>query len=768
MSKKKKTVTAPRSFDPGKGRPKEYLAYLNWQEMQALQRLNGEGPYKGPRGIPSFVLGGFGSAGSGTYSSSGQQQKSSTTGARGPTGPRGEARASPAGTAGGGAGSVSRTSGSQEGSRQGGGGSGVGAGTSPSGTRGAGAARTVDSSGRTTGPSGPLSAPARTQPSADTSARQVAATNDASRALQSTSALKSDFQSGGIKQISVGPMGTPVTVGGQIKGAIRGVQKQASYAPVGSAFGPRAGLDRTVGTVSPSQIAADAAMNRLASGSNVLTGYPEKIQERVTPVPTSGPNRGLGTSPAAPSRYAAAAENIYAGANSPFADPGVQSYDPNTYNRIQAPRVESTYGGYGDFTTPADTYNRLGRVVSSAYGVSKVPYSPEAQKTFGESVVGAFESAKNALGLGASIPEPTEQLRVLSPAEQALRRSYAAYESSATLPSYTPKQFGDRLVTTGSVTREYSPEEMDRLNESDSVSRSLRDRYQQTQIYSPDYDGPQGGVQIVEVPEESGISALNRPRGAAATYTQSYDVPSDDVIDVTQEAYERERDYDVRPPVFSGDFSGSPVQGEPSTAPSTAPYAKEQFPVYVSPEIQKEMERINRLNEAGIATQKRAPFFGPALSAADAIRGLVTGNKTAEADAALKRQYMQSSNEQKAALEAKYPNLTKFANDVGVGSQLPESNYRNWAERSGLIGSGARERGGNDGTNIGIAALPANRPAVTPSPGGGTGTSTPSGDRPYIHYQWDLGINIPSPGDPNYNDYQRYLEQRAAARAAYG
>ena len=36
----KKKVTAPLSYDPGKGRPKEHLAYLNWQEMQQLQRLN--------------------------------------------------------------------------------------------------------------------------------------------------------------------------------------------------------------------------------------------------------------------------------------------------------------------------------------------------------------------------------------------------------------------------------------------------------------------------------------------------------------------------------------------------------------------------------------------------------------------------------------------------------------------------------------------------------------------------------------------------------
>lgn len=50
----KKKVTAPLSYDPGKGRPKEHLAYLNWQEMQQLQRLNGGNMERGPRGLPSF------------------------------------------------------------------------------------------------------------------------------------------------------------------------------------------------------------------------------------------------------------------------------------------------------------------------------------------------------------------------------------------------------------------------------------------------------------------------------------------------------------------------------------------------------------------------------------------------------------------------------------------------------------------------------------------------------------------------------------------
>lgn len=50
----KKKVTAPLTYNPGRGRPNEHLAYLNRQEMQALMRLNGGNQERGPRNLPSF------------------------------------------------------------------------------------------------------------------------------------------------------------------------------------------------------------------------------------------------------------------------------------------------------------------------------------------------------------------------------------------------------------------------------------------------------------------------------------------------------------------------------------------------------------------------------------------------------------------------------------------------------------------------------------------------------------------------------------------
>lgn len=99
-----KSVKAPLTYNPSKGRPKEHLAYLNKGEMKALRLLNGNNIERGPSGLPSFPP--ADAAGSSSKASS---SKPSSTGARGPTGPSGQARSSPAGNKGGAPGSVSRS-----------------------------------------------------------------------------------------------------------------------------------------------------------------------------------------------------------------------------------------------------------------------------------------------------------------------------------------------------------------------------------------------------------------------------------------------------------------------------------------------------------------------------------------------------------------------------------------------------------------------------------------------------------------------------------
>jgi hypothetical protein len=188
-------------------------------------------------------------------------------------------------------------------------------------------------------------------------------------------------------------------------------------------------------------------------------------------------------------------------------------------------------------------------------------------------------------------------------------------------------------------------------------------------------------------------------------------------------------------------------------------------PKYVAPEVQEVMGDQEKLNKMGIGVMKRVPVVGPVVTATDALTKLFTGETIAGGSAELKRAYMQATDEQKAVLEDKHPNLTKFASDAGLTPKRDMSNYTNWAEKSGLRAPPSREGGGE---NSGIASLggrPKGDETTTPTPD--TPSTTP-GRRPDIYYMWDLGVNVPSPGDPNYTQYQTYLAERLSARQAVG
>lgn len=75
-----KSVKAPLTYNPGKGRPKEHLAYLNKGEMKALRLLNGNNMERGPGGLPSFPpADARGSSSKASSSTSKTTTKSSTT-----------------------------------------------------------------------------------------------------------------------------------------------------------------------------------------------------------------------------------------------------------------------------------------------------------------------------------------------------------------------------------------------------------------------------------------------------------------------------------------------------------------------------------------------------------------------------------------------------------------------------------------------------------------------------------------------------------------
>ena len=212
-----KKITAPHSYEPGKGRPKEYLAYLNEREMAYLRSINGNNMERGPRGLPSFppedAVGSSSKAGS---------TKSTTSSGAGRDSSRGLGQ----GAGGAAVGRSPSGSSPSSGGNLGGGGKGApgSSPSSPGGLRGAGGnygpgsgrpGTTSSPGGGYKGPSSPMGGQGPSY-SNDTKAQQEAQVRDAIKAVKNSPAFRNDASSGGIRTLSVGPIGTPVNVGPRV------------------------------------------------------------------------------------------------------------------------------------------------------------------------------------------------------------------------------------------------------------------------------------------------------------------------------------------------------------------------------------------------------------------------------------------------------------------------------------------------------------------------------------------------------------------------
>lgn len=208
-----KKVTAPKTYDPGKGRPKEHLAYLNEREMAYLRSINGNNMERGPRGLPSFPpddsLGSSSKAGTASGTST-----SKTTGAGGQPGAGGQ-----------------RGAGSNTGPGSGRPGTASGAQQAANSQSAASASRSAQSG--YSGPASPMGGQG-TSFSRDTAAQQAAQVRDAINAVRSSPSFRTDAAAGGIKSLNVGPMGVSVNVG-------KTIAPSAARAPEGM-YGPRVGI----------------------------------------------------------------------------------------------------------------------------------------------------------------------------------------------------------------------------------------------------------------------------------------------------------------------------------------------------------------------------------------------------------------------------------------------------------------------------------------------------------------------------------------------
>lgn len=675
MSKKK--VTAPVTYNPGKGRPKEHLAYLNWQEMQELQRINGGNVERGPRGLPSFAddsasskgvsRGGQGAVGSGsTKTSTGSVSKS---------------------------GSSSKTTSSNKSGSTGGGGAGrdssrglgVGAGGSAIGRGGdAGAKGGVGGQKSSTQKAG--------MNARDAQFKQIAESTRASSALKKSPAANTDLSKGGIKTLNVGPMGTPVKVksgilGGQIKGAI----SRTADAPVKS---PMSGQGASFNSALDARIDTFQRINdaRLAT---------KKVFE--------------GTTPRAP-------------------------------QGVFGPRVPAGTGYLRTATMP-------GMITT---GMTS-PYSGVAPPRFNaEQTLRAYEAAK--------VDAAKDQSRVptTSPTLPSLTRP--AYGETG-LPSLNRPAYeaaGLASLARPAYETGYSPISITRPGETVMVGKtkpSLR------LDEKPPYAGAEKVLSVESLP------SVPRPGYTRVTniFATNPRKLTKDLREVINEGYEKFR------PGMEDTAFGVPGPETPTTdyvddGTVTRSLKSDDVygPKFVDPAIQEEMRKQDKLNRAGIRVAKAVTGpVGRAFSVADTLRKVFTGKTTAEATADLKRAYMQASSAQRAELEKTYPNLTKFAADAGIEPQLPMSNYTDWSRANRLAETSGRGDVREQGISGGIADITSTA-GTGATPSGTSSTASTASARPYIYYEWDLGINVPSPGEPKYTEYQKYLKERADSQKALG
>lgn len=693
-----KKITAPHSYDPGKGRPKEYLAYLNQREMDYLRSINGNNMERGPRGLPSFPP----EDAVGSSSKAGSTKSTSSSGA-GRDSSRGLGQ---------GAGGSAVGRGPSGGGNLGGGNKGPGGPSGPNSGPSRSSSPSTGGGGKGPGgPSGPNSAPSRSPSSpmggqgpsfsspksaggynADRAAQQRAQVNDTRSAVKNTPAARNDLAVGGIRTLSVGPMGTPVNVG------------------------PR---------VAPTRNTISVAGGWGVAGVGVA-------------------QRGV---------------------------PNVRS--PSTSGRPEGAAVRDMVAGYSA-APKKEFYDRV--PTGKQFGVLGEGYderiAPEPSTSTSISLQFPSYKYESPLTPGMTPEDMARRSAMMNQIEQEIRdiNRLGAYERT-----------GDPLVAGGVPTGGRSPGKTRGFSLSSPAEAGTL----------PQKENPLAGTgygtfnmpnadRIMAAPENLPPEELRR---AAETYTSPYDAPSKPAI-----SKKEQRRLDIQNQSLGLDQGPYKEPSEKTLARLNEVFKENGLrpsgktrgispddlygPRYVEPEVQEVMKDIDKKNKQGVRGIKSIPVLGRVVEGLDLGRGLITGKKTTEADADLKRAYMQGNSAQRAELEAKYPNLTKFAQMAGEEPQLPMSNYDNWRQRSFGTGGGSggststtSQSGGtpdigSGGKNEPIRVKQAEKETTKPKP-------KPKGDgrRPAIYYKWDLGVSVPSPTDSDYTLYLKYLQEKAAAKA---
>lgn len=716
----KKKITAPLSYDPGKGRPKEYLAYLNWQEMQALQRLNGGNMERGPMGLPSFPP--DDSIGSGQTPGTGNWTGSPGSG----------------------------TTSSGAGSTTGGG--------SDSGSIGGSVSGTSTSTTSTTSTAGSQ------QASNDTEAQQAAAEQSAAEAARNE-ALRQDAVRGGIASINVGPMQNPVQIGGgQIFGSLSKIASetygaQASVPSYDSLSG--AGINNVLSTpyntVFPENAPVTGRIQDMpgefrSGGRRLHSGVDIAVKEG-TPVTPRAPGTVIQVANSK-SAYGPTVQVMSVdGTIDRYAlhkdqkinlKPGDPVYQDTVIGRAGALPVKNGFSHlhYEGITQKDPAYSKIveamnsGRLAKTTGGVvgstsnpilGSVSAARAAPKTSTPNIMARMGLSTGDVVAGGVSPTPN------LPAYDNADSLYQVADESA---PYTPAMMDPVAAATLSgiaqLPSALSNFKIPAIPEPNFVEKMARMGFQRS-----DPEGFQKQVNAEMADATSGFSLGDTVAGAFGAMNEAMNRPQTAVAQNEIETVEE----DYRDPFVN---AASTPQKYKLMADAQV------YPQNVDPSILRTIEDQEKKNRIGIKVIERAPMIGGPASLVEGIQKIFTGKDIADYGTDLKYKYMQSDEAQKAELRAKYPDIRRFAVSIG---DIPPNTGTQFASSGDL----SRELGGKDNRQNYYMDQVAYSPPVY---SGATKEPVMETGRPYKHYLWDLGVDVPSPGDPDYNDYVKYLKKR--------
>lgn len=757
---KKKSVTAPLTYDPGKGRPKEHLAYLNWQEMQALKRLNGNNQERGPKGLPSFPPRGTtgkssSSVGSKTTSKSTSKAGSKDVGGKGNSGV-----------------------GSQKSSTSRG----------PAASQAAAKASASKATGAR-GPTGPKGE-ARSSPAAS-----------------QTSKASASLSRGSTKTVNVGPMGTPVSVktgGSQIKGAIQRVQQPVNYTSAPRYKQPQAERMANPTAIPSNQRSAYERMTAADAKKSMQSALDARVQRKNLARQAEIARAGVFGAPNYTGMY----------------NPQTNRFDARPKaNTTPAARVQTPVAMDPSFRGRIAEAEKNYRIASSGPYASRVYSDPDIKSpSIGDTISDYASSAYDAVAggirsLGSAFPSSPVPGTMTSNVPGLGYSPDVNADLSGTLSDYAGRAYD--AVTGGlrAIGNAMPPNVFTRPS-----SATFTDKIGPTLKYSSPI-GPQRpapGQTVYKNQSLSAESLLDAPPSrlgnadpaALKVYSDSVPLgsftPPAREVDLTQGAYERAVSgnmmrypyaVDVRKDTLSRineaiDYQKS-LGAKPPAAKTRGLDIQPMGATVASEEKILSVEDVpEALNYAKVKTKENILPFQPRTydSPYPTDENGVPIQNVSEADLAKIRarrrgeEYAPTPEERRAILAAKVATAPIVSRIPGAKKAFNvEGNITDYYSRPswekqyikdraaasiGFGDVGAGRSSTDRPTTGGISNLPT---ATTTTPSAPTtGTPVTSGTRPYIYYQWDLGMNVPSPSDPNYTQYQKYLSEREARRVALG